>query len=102
MPIIASVYHNRLRIGASRSRPTRRFFTRWVEARERLLYAAMDSVADHPYNTYTHPGLPPGPHRGSRIGGDRAAHFGPQTPTFLYFVARTDGTHIFSTNPRRA
>ena len=29
--------------------------------RERLLFAAIDSVANHPYNTYTQRGLPPGP-----------------------------------------
>ena len=55
----------------------------------------MDSVAEHPYNTYTHPGLPPGP-----IGapGEQAldAALFPAETDFYYFVARTDGTHVFS------
>jgi UPF0755 protein len=63
--------------------------------RERLLFAAMDSVADHPYNTYTQPGLPPGP-----IGapGEAAidAALSPSDEPFLYFVARGDGSHVFS------
>ena len=63
--------------------------------RERLLYAAIDSVADSPYNTYTQRGLPPGP-----IGspGDAAlqAVLDPAEVDFLYFVARPDGSHVFT------
>ncbi len=50
---------------------------------------------ENPYNTYTHPGLPPGPI--SNPG--RAALEGVMAPDgtpFLYFVARNDGTHHFS------
>jgi UPF0755 protein len=94
MPIIASVYHNRLRRGQLlQADPTVLYALGGPRAR--LLYAAMDSVADHPYNTYTHPGLPPGP-----IGnpGLRAldATLQPAKTEFYYFVARPDGTHIFS------
>ena len=60
MPVIASVYHNRLDRGQLlQADPTVLYAL--GGPRPRLLYAAMDSVADHPYNTYTHPGLPPGP-----------------------------------------
>ncbi len=94
MPIIASVYHNRLRTGIPlQADPTVLYAL--GGGRNRLLYAAMDSVADHPYNTYTHPGLPPGP-----IGAPGLAAIEgtlrPADTDFFYFVARTDGTHIFS------
>ena len=94
MPTIAAVYHNRLEISYPlQADPTVLYaLGGW---RERLLFAAIDSVADHPYNTYTHPGLPPGP-----IGapGDAAldAALNPAAVEFLYFVARPDGTHIFT------
>lgn len=94
MPLIASVYHNRLGRGQLlQADPTVLYAL--DGHRERLLYAAMDSVADHPYNTYTQPGLPPGP-----IGapGERAleAALDPAETDFYYFVARPDGSHVFS------
>jgi UPF0755 protein len=94
MPRIASVYDNRLRRGMLlEADPTVLYAL--GGPRERLLYAAIDSVADSPYNTYRHRGLPPGP-----IGApgeaalDAALH--PSGESYLYFVARPDGTHVFS------
>jgi UPF0755 protein len=94
MPRISAVFHNRLRIGyLLQADPTVQYAL--GERRERLLYADIDSVADHPYNTYTQPGLPPGP-----IGapGEEAldAALLPEDSEYLYFVARPDGTHIFT------
>jgi UPF0755 protein len=96
MPRISGVFHNRLRIGyLLQADPTVQYAL--SERRSRLLYADIDSVADHPYNTYTQPGLPPGP-----IGApgeaaiDAALH--PEEHDFLYFVARPDGTHIFTSS----
>ncbi len=94
MPRIASVFHNRLRIGyLLQADPTVQYAL--GERRSRLFYRDIDSVADHPYNTYTRGGLPPGP-----IGaaGEAAldATLHPETSDYLYFVARPDGTHIFT------
>lgn len=94
MPRIASVFHNRLRIGyLLQADPTVQYAL--GERRSRLLYQDIDSVADHPYNTYTRGGLPPGP-----IGaaGEAAidATLHPDTSDYLYFVARPNGTHIFT------
>lgn len=63
--------------------------------RERLLYSAIDSVADHPFNTYSNRGLPPGP---IASPGERAiqAALMPEVHDFMYFVARLDGSHIFT------
>ena len=55
----------------------------------------MDSVADHPYNTYTYPGLPPGPIGApGRKALEAALH--PAQTNLLYFMARTDGSHAFA------
>ena len=94
MPTIASVYHNRLERGQIlQADPTVLYALGGPRAR--LLYAAMDSVADHPYNTYTHPGLPPGPIGAPGIAALDAA-LSPAETEFFYFVAHPDGTHIFS------
>ena len=94
MPRIAGVYHNRLEEGwLLQADPTVLYAL--GGHRPRLLYAAIDSVEDNPYNTYAHAGLPPGP-----IGapGERAidAALEPEDHDFMYFVARDDGSHIFT------
>ena len=94
MPIISAVYHNRLRIGMPlQADPTVQYAL--GGHRERLLYADIDRVADHPYNTYTQSGLPPGP---IASPSERAidAALSPADVDFLYFVARPDGSHIFT------
>ena len=94
MPVIASVYHNRLARGQLlQADPTVLYAL--GGHRTRLLFAAMDSVADHPYNTYTHAGLPPGP-IGSPGTAALDATLNPAQTDFYYFVARPDGTHVFS------
>jgi UPF0755 protein len=94
MPLIAAVFHNRLRIGMPLQADPTVQYALGVH-RERLLYAAIDSVADNPYNTYRHRGLPPGP---IASPGERAidAALEPADAPYLYFVARPDGTHIFT------
>ncbi len=94
MPRIASVYLNRLDRGMLlQADPTVLYAL--GGPRDRLLFAAIDSVAGSPYNTYTQAGLPPGP-----IGapGEEAidAVLRPSGESFLYFVAWPDGSHHFS------
>ena len=94
MPTISAVYHNRLRLGYRlQADPTVLYAL--GGRRERLLFAAIDSVADNPYNTYTHRGLPPGP---IAAPGEAAIHaaLNPAEESYLYFVARPDGSHIFT------
>ena len=54
-----------------------------------------DLNVNSPYNTYKHYGLPPGPICSPGIKSVQAAMFPAQTD-YLYFVARADGSHIFS------
>jgi UPF0755 protein len=94
MPTIAAVYLNRIERGHRlEADPTVLYAL--GGPRERLLYAAIDSVADNPYNTYRQPGLPPGP-----IGapGEAAleAVLHPAEGDYFYFVARPDGSHVFT------
>ena len=95
MPTISSVFHNRLRIGMPLQADPTIQYALPPGHRPRLLHAAMDSVADHPYNTYTHPGLPPGPICAPGADAlDAALH--PADTDYLYFVAGGADHHVFS------
>jgi UPF0755 protein len=94
MPVIASVYSNRLESGwLLQADPTVLYALGGT--RERLLFAAIDSVADNPYNTYTQPGLPPGP-IGSPGRSALEAALNPADTDYMFFVAGPDGGHVFS------
>ena len=94
MPTISAVYHNRLRQGyLLQADPT--VIYALGGRRERLLFTMIDSVADSPYNTYKQRGLPPGP-IGSPGNAALQAALHPSDDTYLYFVARLDGSHIFT------
>jgi UPF0755 protein len=54
-----------------------------------------DLALDSPYNTYRHPGLPPGP-IGSPGRAALLAVLDPAPARDLYFVSRNDGSHQFS------
>lgn len=91
---IAAVYHNRLRRNYPlQADPTVQYAL--GERQARLLFAHIDSSAENPYNTYRRPGLPPGP-----IGspGEAAidATLNPDTVSYFFFVARPDGSHVFT------
>ena len=54
-----------------------------------------DLRTDHPYNTYTRSGLPVGPIANPGEASLMAA-LNPAKVSYLYFVAKGDGTHVFS------
>ncbi|UCC84137.1 MAG: endolytic transglycosylase MltG [Gemmatimonadota bacterium] len=98
MPLISAVFHNRLRRRMRlQADPTVQYALESHQSR--LLYSHIDSVADSPYNTYTHAGLPPGPIGSPGAAAiDAALH--PAPVPYLYFVAREDGHHEFSSSLR--
>lgn len=97
MPTIASVYHNRLRLGIPlQADPTIQYIL--PDGPRRLLYR--DLELESPYNTYLFRGLPPGP-IGNPGQAALLATLRPEATSYLFFVADTKGGHTFSTNFRR-
>ncbi len=91
-PRIASVFHNRLKIGMRlQSDPTVIY---GIESFDGNL-TRVHLETDHPYNTYTRAGLPPGPICNPGASAIHAAVF-PEESNYLYFVADGLGGHVFS------
>ncbi|MBI5717569.1 MAG: endolytic transglycosylase MltG [Burkholderiales bacterium] len=92
-PIVAGVFANRLRQGML------------LQTDPAVIYGLgqafdgnlrkRDLLADTPYNTYTRAGLPPTPIALPGLASLRAA-VRPQATGALYFVARGDGSSVFS------
>jgi UPF0755 protein len=94
-PHIAGVFHNRLR-------------KNWrLDTDPTVIYAVLlsrgqfngnltrdDLQIDHPYNTYRHKGLPPGPICSPGREALKAALF-PMKTDHMFFVSKNDGTHHF-------
>jgi UPF0755 protein len=92
-PIIAGIFYNRLKLGYPlQSCATVEYSL--GKHKERLYYK--DLQVNSPYNTYLHQGLPPGPIANPGLASLKAAVF-PAQVNYLYFVARPNGTHAFST-----
>jgi UPF0755 protein len=102
-PVIASVYRNRLKLDMPlQADPTVQYaiasrpgsiveFGYW----KRQL-SSQDLAFDSTYNTYAKKGLPPGPISSPGIDSILAV-IRPAKTDYLYFVARNDGSHAFST-----
>ncbi len=94
-PLVAAVYSNRLRIGMPlQCDPT------VIYALDRMGHyngnlTRADLQLDSPYNTYRHAGLPPGP-IASPGRASLAAAAAPADASYLYFVSRNDGSHVFA------
>ena len=90
--IISAVYHNRLKKGIRlQADPTIQYII--PDGPRRLLNR--DLQIDSPYNTYLYPGLPPGPVNNPGNESIIAA-INPAAVDYIYFVAKGDGSHIFS------
>lgn len=90
-PVIAAVYHNRLKRGMLlQADPT----VQYAQGRHatRVLYKHLE--IDSRYNTYRYPGLPPGP---IASPGEASLHAAlhPASVPYLFFVAHPDGHHEF-------
>ncbi|HYB91608.1 MAG TPA: endolytic transglycosylase MltG [Candidatus Binataceae bacterium] len=90
-PLIASVFYNRLRRGMPlQSDPTAEYS---VQGQASSAATAVRIPSE--FNTYARAGLPPGPIANPGLRSIDAALY-PAQSEFLYFVARDDGTHVFS------
>ena len=97
-PQISLVFHNRMRRG-------------WkLETDPTVIYGLLpnfdgnirsrDLHNPHPYNTYKHKGLPPGPIASPGIAAIRAALAPKGRSCIIFFVARNDKTHVFTCTKR--
>ena len=94
LPIIAGVFLKRLSIGMKlESDPTTEYALGWHQGAKGL--SLKDIRIDSPYNTYRYGGLPPGPIGNPGIAAIKAVLY-PEKTAYLYFVARGDGSHVFS------
>lgn len=93
-PIISGVFHNRLKLGMLLQCDPTVIYA--LPDLKRPLYTK-DLKVNSPYNTYRYRGLPPGP---ICSPGEKAilAALYPTKTKYLYFVAKGDGSHIFSTS----
>ncbi|MEJ2200576.1 MAG: endolytic transglycosylase MltG [Desulfuromonadaceae bacterium] len=92
MPLIAAVFHNRLRKGIPlQSDPTVIYGIEHFDGNLTRKHLRTPT----PYNTYQLSGLPAGPIANPGEDALRAAAF-PTASDYLYFVARGNGTHAFS------
>jgi UPF0755 protein len=96
---IAAVFENRLRIGMKLDCDPTTIYAALLQQRFRGVIHRSDLDSDHPYNTYRHAGLPPGPIANPGLASIRAV-LAPSDSDSLYFVARADGSggHEFSSN----
>lgn len=93
-PLISAVFWNRLKQGMPlQADPT----VQYAVGRERRALTRSDLATDHPYNTYLHTGLPPGPIASPGLGAIEAA-LDPAPVRYLYFVKKDDSRHHFSAN----
>ncbi|MCX5820964.1 MAG: endolytic transglycosylase MltG [Deltaproteobacteria bacterium] len=96
-PLISAVFHNRLEMGMKlQSDPTAIYHLEQIGNPIKTVRKE-HLQADTPHNTYKIKGLPPGPIANPGIDSLRAALY-PVNADYLYFVAKNDGTHHFSTN----
>ncbi len=96
-PLIAAVFYNRLRRGMPlQCDPTVIYAMKKMGIWEGVLLVKHYREVRSPYNTYLHPGLPPGPICSPGLASIKAAIY-PAKVDYLYFVARSDGKgHYFS------
>jgi UPF0755 protein len=92
-PIISAVYHNRLKKRMLlQADPTVQYVIKDGPRRLRL----SDLKIDSPYNTYIYRGLPPGPIGNPGKASILAALY-PDDNDYIFFVARGDNYHTFTT-----
>src|SRR5215470_263094 len=91
--LISAVFWNRLHLDMPlQADPT----VQYAVAKERRTLTRADLATDNPYNTYVRRGLPPGPIASPGLPAIDAA-LDPAPVKYLYFVARDDRRHTFST-----
>jgi UPF0755 protein len=97
MPMIASVFYNRLAIGMPlQADPTVQYALGYNSPQASWWtnpLSAQDLQVNSPFNTYIYPGLPPGPISNPALAALQAVA-SPQQSQYYYFQARCDGSGL--------
>lgn len=98
-PVVASVFRNRLEGHMRLDCDPTTIYAALLDGRYRGTIYRSDLENRHPYNTYQHTGLPPGPIANPGMQSLQAA-LHPAGTDYLYFVAKSDGSggHVFTTS----
>ncbi|MDK2798448.1 MAG: hypothetical protein PWP27_28 [Clostridiales bacterium] len=93
-PLVSAVFHNRLK---SKNYPYLQSCAtvQYILKDRKKILTDEDTKTPSPYNTYLHPGLPIGPIASPGKASIHAALY-PADVDYLFFVAKDDGTHIYS------
>ncbi len=94
--LISSVFHNRIKKNMRLQTDPTIIYAKALKSGKLVIdIKKADLSWEHPYNTYTRAGLPPGPISNPGFDAMKAA-VNPAITDFLFFVSQNDGTHIFS------
>jgi UPF0755 protein len=96
-PLISAVFHNRLALGMKLQSDPTAIYHLDPNGNSVKTVRKEHLQSDTPHNTYKIKGLPPGPIANPGLDSLRAALY-PAKVDYLYFVAKNDGGHHFSTN----
>lgn len=98
-PIIASVYFNRLQAGMYLQADPTVQYAKGFDAKTGRWWAPMlqeeANSFQSPYNTFLHPGLPPGPICSPGLAAIQAV-LQPADTDYLFFFSKGDGSHAFA------
>jgi UPF0755 protein len=95
-PLVASVFLNRIAKSMPLQTDPTVIYAALLDNRYRGTIYASDLQSSSPYNTYRHPGLPPGPICSPGVAALRAA-ISPAKTDYLYFVSDAAGHSRFAT-----
>ncbi|MFW6324200.1 MAG: endolytic transglycosylase MltG [Desulfovibrionales bacterium] len=93
-PRVAGVYLNRMKRGMRLQADPTIIYGLGTEFTGNLKKKHLTD-RENPYNTYAHDGLPPGPICSPGLASLKAVAE-PEEHSYLYFVSKGDGTHVFS------
>lgn len=93
-PLVSAVFHNRLK---SKDYPYLQSCAtvQYILKERKPILSVADTKIKSPYNTYINPGLPIGPIASPGKASIEAALY-PADVDYLFFVANSDGSHIYS------
>lgn len=99
--LVSAVFHKRLKskdtnIKKLQSCATIQYVFLNTEGKVHEVLTLEDTTIDSPYNTYIHPGLPPGPICSPGMDSINAALYPDEDTDYMFFIAKGDGTTKFT------